>query len=81
MCDAMREVIQWYIKTPRPPEGCMETLCPCTWPFVIMPSAHLYCLVHLVTFSIVIAIILSTDPPLQALSEGVLLPTDERKRF
>ena len=47
----------------------------------MMPSVHLYCLVHLVTFSIVIAIILSADPPLQALSEGVLLPTDERKRF
>lgn len=47
----------------------------------MMPSAHLYCLVHIVTFSIVIAIILSTDPPLQALAEGVLLPTDERKRF
>ena len=73
--------MQWYINTGRPPERGMETLCPCTWPFVMIPSGHLYCLVHLVTFSIVIAIILSTDPPLQALSEGVLLPTDERKRF
>jgi hypothetical protein len=59
----------------------MDTLCPCTWPFVLDSSSHLYLLVHLVTFSIVIGIILSTEAPLHALSEGVMLPTDERKRF
>ena len=63
----------------------MDTLCPCTWPFVAMPSFQLYCIVHLVTFAIVIAIILSTDPPpipnKDSLHASLMIPTNERKAF
>tara|TARA_X000000368_G_scaffold418304_1_gene417496 strand:+ start:1389 stop:1541 length:153 start_codon:yes stop_codon:yes gene_type:complete len=50
-----------------------------------MPSFQLYCIVHLITFAIVIAIILSTDPPpvptKDSLHASLMIPTNERKAF
>lgn len=64
---------------------CMNTLCPCTWVFVMSSSTQLYCIVHIIIFSIVIAIILSAEPPFQACKGGIhmdaLLPVNERKCF